>query len=151
MATQPNILQIPEKGLRCNTSFLSKILMRDVSQPDRHNVRACDSLGSLLKNGREALGLTQAQLAAQLGVTRPYLSRLERGEYANPSGRVLAQLANRLGIPIEDLYGLTGYALPRDLPNFGPYLRAKHNDWPEQALREIETFYEFVLEKYSLE
>lgn len=125
--------------------------MRDVSQPDRHNVRACDSLASVLKSGREALGITQAQLASQLGVTRPYLSRLERGEYAHPSGRVLAQLARWLNIPVEDLYGITGYALPDDLPSFGPYLRAKHNDWPEQALREIETYYEFVQDKYSLE
>lgn len=124
--------------------------MGDLSQSDRHNSSACDSLASLLTTRRQALGLTQAQLAAQLGVTRPYLSRLERGEYSHPSGRVLAQLARWLTIPIEDLYAITGYALPRDLPGFSPYLRAKFADWPEQALQELESFHGFLKDKYSL-
>lgn len=124
--------------------------MEDLSQSDRPNTRACDSLASLLTIRRQAVGLTQAQLAAQLGVTRPYLSRLERGEYAHPSGRVLAQLAKLLAIPIEDLYAITGYALPRDLPSFGPYLRAKYVDWPEHVLEELEAFHGFLKQKYSL-
>lgn len=125
--------------------------MEDVSQSDRLNVRARDSLAGLLKRRREALGLTQAELADRLGMTRPYLSRLERGEYSHPSGRVLAQLARSLNIPIEDLYAITGYTLPRDLPNFGAYLRAKLTDWPDEALRELEAFHDFLKNKYSLE
>lgn len=124
--------------------------MEHINQSGRHSDFAPDSLASLLKDKRLALELTQAQVADQLGVTRPYLSRLERGEYAHPSARVLAQLAQWLDVPMDDLYALTGYVLPRDLPNFGPYLRAKYIDWPEYALRELETFHDFLRNKYSL-
>jgi transcriptional regulator with XRE-family HTH domain len=108
------------------------------------------ALGNLLRTKREAAGLTLTQLASELDVSRPYLSRLERGEYAHPSSRVLNQLIKRLGITVEDAYAVTGYLLPDDLPSFGPYVRAKHADWPESVCQELDAFYEYLKHKYSL-
>lgn len=108
------------------------------------------TLGNLLKARRESMGLSLNQLAIQVHISRPYLSRLERGEYAHPSPRILAQLAQRLQIRLEDLYALTGYMRAADLPSFGPYLRAKHPNWPELYYAELSDFYEFLKYKHSL-
>ena len=124
--------------------------MEHVNRSGRHSAGS-SPLGNLIRSKREAAGLTLTQLAAELAVSRPYLSRLERGEYAHPSSRVLAQIIKRLDISVEDAYAITGYLLPKDLPSFGPYLRAKHADWPEAALQELETFYDFLKHKYSIE
>jgi len=124
--------------------------MRVTGTSGRHDSCVSGSLGSLLQSKRQAAGLTLTQLALQLGVSRPYLSRLEHGEYRHPSPRVLTHLAKGLDISLEDLYALTGYLLPKDLPEFGPYLRAKHPDWPERVLQELDTFYGYLKHKHSL-
>lgn len=119
-------------------------------QLDRHDDLAF-ALGSLLKSRREAAGLSLTQMAARLGVSRPYLSRLERGEYEHPSPRILHQMVKHLDIRPEDLYALTGCMLPTDLPSFGPYLRAKYPDWPDLVRIELTDFYGFLKHKYSLQ
>lgn len=107
-------------------------------------------LGKLIRSRRQDAGLSLTQLASELGVSRPYLSRLERGEYTNPSSKVLTQLIRRFDLNVDDVYALSGNMFPEDLPNYGPYLRAKHVGWPETAYRELEDFYSFVKDKYSL-
>lgn len=52
-----------------------------------------------LKAKRKALGLTQAQLAQQLGVTSITISNWERGAYAIPPGLVLPESAKD-GAPV---------------------------------------------------
>lgn len=123
--------------------------MRHVKQLDRHNDTA-SVFGSLLQAKREAAGLSQTKLAALLGVSRPYIGRLERGEYTDPSPRVLAQIAVHLPVGITDLYAAAGYIPSCDLPSFGSYLHAKHPDWPQPIIAELEDFYEFVKDYHSL-
>lgn len=124
--------------------------MKNAEVSGRRNGRTL-KLADLLKREREGLGLSQGALARELGISRPYLSRLERAEYAHPSPQILARIATYLGMPLDDLYALTGCTLPTDLPAYGPYLRAKHPNWPEDVLAELEDVYEFVKKKYSLE
>ncbi len=106
--------------------------------------------GDLLRTKREAAGLTLTQLSTELGISRPYLFRLERGDYVNPSAKVLNKIIRRLDITVEDAYAVTGYTFPEELPSFGAYVRAKHVDWPEDVLHELEGFYDFLKYKYSL-
>jgi transcriptional regulator with XRE-family HTH domain len=108
------------------------------------------TLGELLRSRREAAGLSITHMARQLGVSRTYLSRLERGIYMHPSSRVLVQMAKRLDIRAEDLYALTGCIPPADLPSFGPYLRAKHPNWPTLVITELDDYRDFLQHKYSL-
>jgi len=58
-----------------------------------------------MKQGREHLGLTQQEAAAQLGVSQPYLSLLEAG-----ARRVPAKLAKKAA----KVYGAAPTALPLD-------------------------------------
>jgi transcriptional regulator with XRE-family HTH domain len=52
---------------------------------------------------REARGWSQADLAYAAGVTRSYLSRLEGGEYREPSVWKLQLIAHALGLTVNDL------------------------------------------------
>ena len=115
-----------------------------------HHEPSASTLGDLLRSRREAAGLSLTRMAAKLGISRPYLSRLERGEYSNPSSKILIQLSKGLGIRTEDLYAMTGCLLPTDLPSFVPYLRAKHPDWPSLVIVELDDFRDFLKHKYSL-
>ena len=52
--------------------------------------------GERLKHRRQALGLTQAQLFEQTGITAAYISTIERGR-ANPTLDMIVKLAEAVG------------------------------------------------------
>jgi transcriptional regulator with XRE-family HTH domain len=54
-------------------------------------------LGRNVRKHRQALGLSQEQLALEAGMKRSYVSELERG-LRNPTVRALGRLANALGV-----------------------------------------------------
>ncbi len=51
---------------------------------------------------RKKLGLTQAELARQIGIERASLAHIERGR--RPSMTTAYRLANALGLPVEELF-----------------------------------------------
>ncbi len=55
------------------------------------------SLGHAIKHYRQQAGLTQEDLAEQVGIDRTYLSRLEKGEGTEQLRRVIV-LLRRLGV-----------------------------------------------------
>jgi transcriptional regulator with XRE-family HTH domain len=62
-------------------------------------------IGSHVRKKREALGLNQAELANELGVTHQHVSRIELEQVA-PSLQMLLKLSRRLGVSTD--YLLTG-------------------------------------------
>ena len=58
--------------------------------------------GDRLKVRRRALGLTQAQLSEQTGVTAAYISLVERGR-ANPTLDIMVKLAEAVGAEAWDM------------------------------------------------
>jgi len=52
-----------------------------------------------LRKARESHGLTPAELAARLGVSRPYLAMLEAGQ-KKPSDELLPRWAAELGLAV---------------------------------------------------
>ncbi|GGF51520.1 transcriptional regulator [Marmoricola endophyticus] len=69
------------------------------------------SLGEYLREQRTGAQLSLRQLAAQAGVSNPYLSQIERG-LRRPSAEVLQQLAKALRISAESLYLHAGIVTP---------------------------------------
>jgi len=70
-----------------------------------------DTLGSLLRQRREALGLTLAAVAQQVGLTRSYLSMIENGRVTNPpASRHLAALERALRITEGELQRAADWA-----------------------------------------
>jgi transcriptional regulator with XRE-family HTH domain len=60
-------------------------------------------LRRMLKQRREAKGMSQVALAKAAGVGRTYIVKLESGEKTNPSLDVLRKLAKALGVPVTEL------------------------------------------------
>ncbi|MEK5163139.1 helix-turn-helix transcriptional regulator [Paenibacillus sp. FSL R5-0527] len=67
------------------------------------NTVAREKKRTLLIISRKSKGLTQSELAERVGISRPYLANIERGEY-DPSLKVAQLLSQELGKPIDDLF-----------------------------------------------
>ena len=65
-----------------------------------------ERLENRLKELREAKGLTQAQLADLIGVSRKTVNTVENGVFV-PSTIVALKLAGALGFRVEELFLLT--------------------------------------------
>ena len=62
-------------------------------------------INAVIRDLRDAKGLTQVQLAKRAKVTRGYLAQLETGYKTNPSLPTLRKLAKVLGVPVTELLG----------------------------------------------
>jgi putative transcriptional regulator len=62
-----------------------------------------ERLGNRLKAARAELGLTQADLAGLVGVTRKTVNTVENGVFI-PSTLLALRLAHALGRPVEALF-----------------------------------------------
>ena len=62
-----------------------------------------ERLANRLKERRTELGLTQAELAAQVGVTRKTVNTVENGVFT-PSATLAIKLAAALGLSVEALF-----------------------------------------------
>ena len=62
-------------------------------------------LASTLREVRETRGLTQAQLAERIGVSRKTINTVENGIFV-PSTMIALKLAAALGEPVESLFYL---------------------------------------------
>lgn len=62
-------------------------------------------LSNRLKEARARLGLTQAELALRVGVSRKTINTVENGVFV-PSTVLALRLARALGAPVEELFQL---------------------------------------------
>jgi transcriptional regulator with XRE-family HTH domain len=67
------------------------------------SLSALAQLGKRIAYLRKERHLSQLQLALQAGVTKSYLSDLERGQ-RNPTVKVLQKIAMGLGVTLEELF-----------------------------------------------
>jgi putative transcriptional regulator len=61
-----------------------------------------NKLGEFLKTRREALGLTQRELAQQIGVEASHIAFIENGR-RKPSLKLVARIADTLGVDRQEL------------------------------------------------
>ena len=62
-----------------------------------------ERLANRLKERRTELGLTQAELAEKVGVTRKTVNTVENGVFV-PSALLAIKLAQALKLPVEELF-----------------------------------------------
>ena len=60
-----------------------------------------EDFGQRVREKRQLEGRSQADLAGEVGISRNYLSQIERGEAVNLSWQVKKKLADTLGISVE--------------------------------------------------
>src|SRR5688572_26351851 len=94
------------------------------------------SAATVVKQAREAAGLTQAELARRLDVTQPVVARLERAG-ANPRlatlERVVAATGRTLEISLAPDFGIDEAMIAADLKRT-----------PAERLTQFEDFYRFA-------
>jgi transcriptional regulator with XRE-family HTH domain len=73
-----------------------------------------NDFGEIVRKLRKKESLSQAQLAIKIGISRNYLSEIERGEAANLSWDIRTKLCVALGISIDD----SVLTLPSSLVDF---------------------------------
>ena len=98
-------------------------------------------LGDYVRARRLERGLDIATCAMHSGFHESYWRKLEAGHYESPDAKNLQIIAETLSCPLQDLYGLCGYALPTELPSLGPYLRAT-TDLSRQDIAVMERVFE---------
>jgi transcriptional regulator with XRE-family HTH domain len=74
-----------------------------------------EQLGYYIRKAREAAGLTQAQLAEAIGVSRPTVTQLERGLVKYPKVYMLSAIATALNLPPSALFAQAGVSSPEVL------------------------------------
>jgi transcriptional regulator with XRE-family HTH domain len=67
------------------------------------------ALGKKIRALRDEMGMSQAQLASQGGLSQGYLSQLENDEVQNPSAAVIFRLAQSLHVDPRVLMHAAGY------------------------------------------
>lgn len=72
-------------------------------------------IAPVLARWRHAMGWTQDELASRAGISRGYLSRLERGLPGRPGLDVLTRVCGAMGHTWVDLFSEAGLSLPGDL------------------------------------
>lgn len=72
-------------------------------------------IAPILAEWRQELGWTQEELAARAGISRGYLSRLERGVPERPGLDVLSRVCAAMGRSWTELFSQSGLSLPGDV------------------------------------
>jgi transcriptional regulator with XRE-family HTH domain len=84
---------------------------------------AAETIGARVLAERQARGLTLEALAARAGVTRGFLSKIERGQ-SQPAMGTVFRLAEALGLAPAALFGATAPAVTPEGPAFAPLFPA---------------------------
>jgi len=107
------------------------------------------ALGRTIRHARRAQNLTAYEVARRTGIVhRATVQRIEAGEITRPRPETLQRLAEVLELDLDDLLALAGYVRATELPDFEPYLRAKHADLPDEAIAQLVGHFELIAAKY---
>jgi transcriptional regulator with XRE-family HTH domain len=79
-----------------------------------------EGIGTRIRRYRRSRGLSLDQAAGLAGISKPYLSRLERGERSADSLALLNRISSALQVPVPDLTGQTYAARGRALADTRP-------------------------------
>ena len=96
-------------------------------------------LGNRMRHRRGELGMSLNQLATATGLHKSFLSRLESGIVRQPASDSLRRIAQALGLPETELYGLLDRRARDQLPPLQPYLRAKY-DLPDEVIADVAAY-----------
>lgn len=95
--------------------------------------------------------LSLRQLAAQSGLARNTIFKLEHGMIAQPRPDVLIALGRALAVPAADMFALMKYPAPDQLPSFGVYLRARYHELSPKQVAQLEGYFAALAEQSNID
>jgi transcriptional regulator with XRE-family HTH domain len=109
---------------------------REISMDDQQ----ARKLGELLRARREQLGFSLRQVVKASDVPYSTVLHFEEGRISAPAPDKLARVAEALDLRLADVYAMSGYAVPKELPTIKPYLRIKYGDLTDVDVDAIERY-----------
>ena len=106
------------------------------------------TLGACIRGAREKRHLSARRLSAELHMPQSYISRIEAGDFKQPSPEKLRRIAEYLELDYDDLCALAGYQAP-GLPGFLPYLRTKY-DMNDEDARHLSEYFERLRRQHGI-
>ncbi len=106
------------------------------------------ALADLIREHREAAEISASELARRAGIDKGLLTLLDQKKIAQPKVDTLRAIAQALDIPIADMFATTNWLPQNALPSLQPYMRAKYEDLPDEAVAEVEQFIANLSTKY---
>lgn len=103
------------------------------------------ALGEYIRERREALGMSQRELSRQANIAG--VRKIESGMTTHPRTDTLEAIARVLGVTITDLVTA---GKPQELPNFAPYLRTKYGPLPEEAIQQIDRYFQRIAKRHGI-
>jgi transcriptional regulator with XRE-family HTH domain len=98
------------------------------------------ALADLIRSKRLKLGISSRELARRAGIDQALLTLIDQRKIAEPKVATVRRLAQALEIPLADFYAATNWLPEGSLPSLRPYMRAKYEDLPAEAVEEVERF-----------
>jgi transcriptional regulator with XRE-family HTH domain len=107
------------------------------------------ALADLLRSRRHELGISASELARRSGIDKGLLTLLDQKKIAQPRVDTIRALATALEIPLADVYAATNWLPEGSLPSLRPYMRAKYDQLPDEAVAEVERMVARLSKKYG--
>lgn len=116
--------------------FIKSQLAKDPELADAVQEEAFNSdLATKVYEAREAAGLTQKQLAEQIGTQQSVISRIEDADYRGHSLKTLKKIAKALGLQLRVEFSRTPQSFPvQDTQTFTATWSCSQTQWPGAAL-----------------
>lgn len=86
-------------------------------------IKTLNDLGGAIRNARKTKGLTQAELAGQLGAAQDWISNIEGGRIENPSLSKILQICKALDVDIHVNSSAAGS--PRAVTDVPAFVRSR--------------------------
>lgn len=89
------------------------------------------NIGEFVSNYRKKSNLTQEDFANKAGLSRSYITRLEKGDFVEDEQISLAtfiRLSKALDVPMYEFFQEIKFLNPDKLPPLGSYLNAARNN-----------------------
>lgn len=106
------------------------------------------ALADVIRDKRQTLGISGSELARRAGIDKGLLTLLDQKKIAQPKADTIRALATALDIPLADLYAAINWLPEGSLPSLKPYMRAKYDDLPDEAVEQVERYVERLSRKY---
>lgn len=107
------------------------------------------ALADLIRDRRLALGISGSELARRAGIDKGLLTLLDQRKIKQPRVDTLRALASALEIPLGDIYSATNWLPDTALPSLRPYMRAKYEHLPDEAVAEVEAVINKLSKRYG--
>lgn len=107
------------------------------------------ALAELIRSRRHELGISGSELARRAGIDKGLLTLLDQRKIKQPRVETLRALATALEIPLADIYSATNWLPENALPSLRPYMRAKYEQLPDEAVAEVEAVIAKLTRRYG--